>query len=115
MLKYEAAFFIIFFCRRFIVICSFPVPELFFAPDEVDDAIAVAVSVAVVSDVAVDVSGGFAGMVVIVSTLSDTADIDADVCSHDGPLPSPVKFPSGPEISGAVTRKEGLACVARLT
>ncbi len=82
----------------------FPVPELFFTPDEVDDGIAVAVSVSVVS-------GGFAGMVVIVSTLSD---IDGDACSHDGPLPSPVKFPSGPEMSGAVTRKEGLDCVARL-
>jgi hypothetical protein len=97
------------------MICLFPVPELFFTPDEVDDAIAVAVAVAVVSDVTVDVSGGFAGMVVIVSTLSDTADIDVEACSHDGPLPSPVKFPSGPEMSGAVTRKEGLDCVARLT
>jgi hypothetical protein len=97
------------------MICLFPVPELFFTPDEVSDAVAVAVSVAVVSDVAVDVSGGFAGMVVIVSTLSDTADIDGDVCSHGGPLPSPVKFPSGPEMSGAVTRKEGLDCVARFT
>jgi hypothetical protein len=104
------------FCRRFIVICLFPVPELFFTPDEVDDAIAVAVVVAVVSDVAVNVSGGFAGMVVIVSTLSEkSADIDVDACSHDGPLPSPVKFSSGPEMSGAVTRKEGLAGVARLT
>jgi hypothetical protein len=93
------------------MICLFPVPELFFTPDEVEHAVAVAV----VSDVAVDVSGGFAGMVVIVSTLSDTADIDVDACSHDGPLPSPVKFPSGLEMSGAVTRKEGLDCVARLT
>jgi hypothetical protein len=91
----------------------FPVPELFFTPIEVDDDIAVAVGV--VSDVAVDVSGGFAGMVDIVSTLSDAADIDEDTCSHDGPLPSPVKFSSGPEMSGAVTRKEGLDCVARFT
>ncbi len=37
-------------------------PELFFAPDEVDDAVSVVVAVAV----AVGVSGGFAGMVVIV-------------------------------------------------
>jgi hypothetical protein len=88
---YEAGFFITFFCRRISVICLLPVPELFFTPDEVDDAVAVAVSVVVVSDVAVDVSGGFTGMVVIVSTLSVTsADIDADACSHDGPLPSPV-------------------------
>jgi hypothetical protein len=45
---------------------------------EIDDAVAVAVAVAVVSDVAFDVSGGFAGTVDIVSTLSDTADIDGD-------------------------------------